>query len=425
MPPTLTLIIYRALLPLLFLVAFPGWIIKMIRRNGLNTALHERLGIYLQPADREPTHAIHLHAISVGETMLALKLARAWRKNQPNTTFVIATGTATGHHLATNANLPDTRVTYSPLDFAWMVRKYLNRFQPAKIILIEAEAWPNLLRLAEKQHIPVHLANARVSPRSEQRYLRFVKLISPFFSKLTTVCIQEKNHRHLWQQLGIPTQNIHLTGSLKFDPLTTTPPPPSPEFEKILASYGPSRPLILAASTFPGEETLIAAAIHQAHPKALAIIVPRHAERRNEAHQTLTQHGFQTTLRTTFTPPTPHPQQVLLIDTTGELATWTSHAHIVIIGKSFLHTGGQTPAEAILAHKPLILGPHMENFQPLANKLLAANAAILATTREEITTAIQTALDPTTATAMTNTAHNILSQHQGATQRHLDVLQSS
>ncbi len=417
-----TLLIYRAILPLLFLFAFPGWIVKMLRRGGFGTSLNERIGLYFSPPDFEPCGAIHLHAISVGETITALKLLRAWQDEYPESRFVLATGTATGHQTATSASIPNLRVTYAPLDFAWMIRSYLKRFEPSQIVLIEGEVWPTLLRYAEKQHIPVSLANARLSPRSARRFNMFASFLRPFFSRLSCVCIQEKEHRAIWENLGIAPENIHLTGSIKFDPQSSVIPEQRSEFREMLTSFGKGRPIILAASTFPDEEVLIASAIRDADPNALPVIVPRHAERRQEVSHALDQAGFHVTLRSLFDTPLQKNDVVFVIDTTGELATWTAHADVVIIGKSFLSTGGQNPAEAILANKPLILGPHMENFQPLVRHLHSAEAALLARDSEEISASIRRALNPTTAQKLTQNATNILASHHGATQRHLKVL---
>lgn len=416
------LLIYCALLPLLFIIAFPGWIVKMLRRGGFGTGLHERVGIYTSARDFEPCEAVHLHAVSVGETILALKLLKAWRSEHPDTRFVLATGTSTGHDTATRANIPNLRVTYVPLDFPWMVKSYLSRFEPSQIVLIEGEIWPNLLRIAKKRAIPVSLANARTSPRSARRFQKLATILRPFFSSLSAVCIQEKEHRPLWEALGIDSGNIHLTGSIKFDPGTTSPPSARSDFAEILASFGTGRPIILAASTFPGEEALLASAIVAAVPEALPVIVPRHAERRAEVSQSLSKSGFQPILRSNFHPPTPAKNNVLVVDTTGELATWTAHADTVIIGKSFLSTGGQNPAEAIISRKPLILGPHMENFQPLCSQLLSENGAFTASTPEEISSAIRETLHPDHAKTLTENARRVLAIHQGATSRHLKVL---
>jgi 3-deoxy-D-manno-octulosonic-acid transferase len=420
----LALLLYRALLPVLFLIAFPGWVVKMLRRGGFGTALNERIGIYFGEAEFEPSGAIHFHAVSVGETMLALKLMRAWAAAKPGSRFVLATGTATGHHLATSAAVPGLRVTYSPLDFPWMVRRYLDRFEPERIVLIEGEVWPNLLRIAEKRGIRVDLANARTSPRSARRLLKFAPVLRPFFSKLSAVCIQEEEHRALWQALGIAQEHIHLTGSLKFDPESAPVPAPDPAFAEMLAAFGKNRPVVLAASTFPGEEEMLARAIREADPNALPVIVPRHAERRGEVSHALSKAGFSVTLRSAFSLPAASPH-TFVIDTTGELAAWTAHADAVIIGKSFLSTGGQNPAEAILARKPLILGPNMDNFQPLARHLLEKGGALPAHDEPSIALAVRAALDPQCAADLTDKAMRVLSDHNGATQRHLSVLQQA
>ncbi len=416
------LCIYRALLPLLFLLAFPRWVLKMLRRGGFGTALCERVGIYATDEEFEPTGAVHLHAVSVGETVLALKLLREWQLVYPGTRFVIATGTSTGHDLATEAGIPGLRVTYSPLDFPWMIRSYLKRFEPSQVILVEGEIWPNFLRMAEKRGIPVSLANARVSPSSAKRFKKAAPLLQPFFCRLSNVCIQEEDHRSLWETLGVSPERIHLTGSLKFDPLSAAAPPQRNDFSEMLAAFGPGRPIILAASTFAGEETLIVSAIVSADANALPVIVPRHSERRGEVVEALLQAGFHPVLRSAFRPPTSQENNVLIIDTTGELATWTSHADVVIIGKSFLSTGGQNPAEAIIARKPLVFGPHMENFQPLATQLIEAGAAIVASSEVELVQAIRNALDPARSSVLSENAMAILARHNGATCKHLQIL---
>lgn len=416
------LLLYRALLPVLFLVAFPGWIVKMIRRGGFGTGLPERAGIYTKAPDFEPSGAIHFHAVSVGETLIAIKLLREWQKEHPDTRFVLATGTSTGHDVATGSNLPNVRVTYSPLDFPWMIRSYLRRFEPSKIILIEGDIWPNFLRIAKRKKIPVFLANARTSPRSARRFRKFSSLIRPFFSQVSGVCIQDEEDRPLWETLGMDPENIHLTGSIKFDPQSATAPPLREDFSEMLKSFGEKRHIGLAASTFPGEEVLLASAIRSAGPEFLPAIVPRHAERRAEVSQALSDSGFEVILRSKFEIPTTG-NCVFVIDSTGELATWTSHADVVLIGKSFLSTGGQNPAEAIIARKPLILGPHMENFQHLVKQLDSAKAVLRAETKEEITAAIHQAMRSSERTSLTENASKILARHDGATRRHLKVLQ--
>lgn len=419
----LALALYRLLMPLLFIAAFPSWIVKMLQRGGFGTRLGERAAIYTESNDFEPCGAVHVHAVSVGECMLALKLIREWLTTEPDRRFVLATGTATGHAVATAAGIWNLRVTYSPLDFPSMVRRYLSRFQPSQIVLIEGEVWPHLLLACKQGAIPVQLVNARMSPRSALRYRKFARWIRPLYSTLDFVAIQEPGDCQIWQDLGVALERIHDTGSLKFDPGSGARPALRPEFQQMLDALGIGRPAILAASTHAGEEAWIAMAIHLADSNFLPIIVPRHAERRAEVRAALEHAGFEVVMRSAFTPARDLTKVCLLIDTTGELRDWTAHAHVVIIGKSFLSTGGQNPCEAILAGKPIICGPHMENFQPLAARLIQTGGSILARDPEELSRAILTALDPQKSKAMIEAASKHLTHHEGATKRIISLLQ--
>jgi 3-deoxy-D-manno-octulosonic-acid transferase len=423
MPWSSALLIYRLLLPLLFVAAFPGWLVKMLRRGGFRTCLLERATIYQKRPD-EPHATVHLHAVSVGEAMLALKLIHAWLAHEPHRRFVLATGTATGHQVATAAAIPTLRVTYAPLDFRWMVRRYLDRFQPRQIVLIEGEAWPHLMLECHQRGIPVTLVNARMSPRSQRRYRRFADTLRPLFSTLEAVALQEPGDSEIWQALGVATSRIHHTGSLKFDPAGGAAPVRKTEFQAMLDAFGKNLRIVLAASTHPGEEAWIASAIRNAAPDALPVIVPRHAERRAEVKNSLERAGFHVVLRSAFKAPEAPADRgcAFVIDSTGELRDWTAHADVVVIGKSFLANGGQNPAEAIIAGKPLVCGQHMENFEPLADRLTAAGGCLRATDQATLTAAIRMALDAESAAALTRAATTILATHQGATQRILQLL---
>jgi 3-deoxy-D-manno-octulosonic-acid transferase len=356
--------------------------------------------------------------------MLALKLIREWLDREPGRRFVLATGTATGHAVATAAAIPGLRVTYSPLDFPSMVRRYLNRFEPSQIVLIEAEAWPHLLLTCERRNIPVRLVNARMSPRSARRFAKFASWLRPLYGLLDAVAIQEADDAAIWQTLGIAREKIHHTGSLKFDPASGARPNRRQEFQEMLDSFGANRPVVLAASTHAGEDAFIAAAIREANPQALAVLVPRHAERRSEVTADLEKAGFLVNLRSTGLAATGDRRHVFLIDSTGELGDWTAHADVVIIGKSFLSTGGQNPCEAIMAERPVIFGPHMENFQPLASRLIASGGCISASGPDELARAVSAALDPDNARSMTRHASALLAPHEGATQRILALLKA-
>lgn len=410
---------YNLLLPLLLVLALPGWIVKMMRRGGLGSGMLERLGIYRGESDYEPHGAVHIHAVSVGEAGIALKLIRLWQSREPEQRFVLAVGTATGHAVAREAGLPHVRVTYCPVDLPLSVRSYFSRFEPGQIVLIEAEVWPNLLRLAKKRGVPVHMVNARLSPRSERRYRKVQSLIRPVFAMLDGVAVQEKEDvQRFASALGIDAGKIHCTGSIKFDASLGSQPQKRAEFAAMLDAFGPQRPVILSASTHGEEDVMMAAAVRKAWPQALFVAVPRHAERREEVKKLLEKDGWEVVLRSAFRAPVHAQQACLVIDSTGELRDWTAHASLVLIGKSFLGHGGQNPAEAIVAGIPFACGPQMQNFRPLIDRLIEAGGCFSCRDEKGLVEAIGALRDVNgSVPGMTSRAREVLGQHNGATMR--------
>jgi 3-deoxy-D-manno-octulosonic-acid transferase len=414
-----TLLLYRVLLPIYVVVALPGWLLKTARRGGFGSGLGERGSLYREELEFEPCGAVHVHAVSVGEALLAMKLIRAWRERDPSKVFVLALGTATGHAVAVDAAMEGVRVIYQPVDFRLMVRRYLERFQPSQIVLVEGEMWPNLMLECAKRGVPTRLVNARMSPRSKRRYRKLAGWVRPIFSKLDWVAVQEKEDAEIWGLLGVG--DVKVTGSMKFDPGAGGAPTPRLEFVEMLDACAQGRPIVLAASTHVGEEEMIGRAVRDAD--GFFLCVPRHAERRGEVKAALESEGFEVVLRSDFRQPTNPRIGTLVIDSTGELASWTASADIVVIGKSFLGIGGQNPAEAILVGKPLVFGMHMENFEPLATRLVANGGAQRVADELELMSVLKKLIAGDQATlGGTKAAKSVLDGHRGATARILDLL---
>jgi 3-deoxy-D-manno-octulosonic-acid transferase len=418
----LVLALYRLLLPLYLLVALPGWLVRMGQRGGFGSGLRERFSIYRPPLEDEPCGQVHLHSVSVGETLIAVKLIRAWQTREPGKRFVLAVGTATGHAVAAEAVLPGVRVTYAPVDFRLCVKRYLDRFEPAQIVLVEGEMWPHLMLACRQRGIPVRLVNARMSPRSERRYRKLAPVVQPIFGLLDLVAAQEPADRERWQALGVAGEKVQVTGSSKFDPGAAAKPAQRPEFAAMLEAFGKDRPVVLAASTHAGEEAWLGKVVRETG--ALFAVVPRHAERRAEVKADLEKEGIEVVLRSAFQPPADPSQACLVIDSTGELRDWTAHATVVVIGKTILGTGGQNPAEAVLARRPLLYGPHMENFEPLASTLVATGGAVRFPDAAGLRGDLERLLgDPALRAVACDAAEKVLHIHDGATGRILDLLQ--
>lgn len=400
----------------------PSWVVKMVRRGGWGSGLRERVGIYRRRLESERTGGIYIHAVSVGEVQLAKKLIASWQKTESEAHFVLVPTTATGRAMADEIASDAVRVIYSPLDFRGLVRRMIRRFQPSQIVLMESELWPNLIDIAARKGVPVSVANARLSERSARRYAKLGALTRPVFSQLGTVCVPEKDDVDRWSRLGVAAVNVVVTGSLKYDQSGAVLPARRPEFTEMIAAFGADRQAVMLSSTHVGEEQVLAKVVRRVMPEALLLVVPRHEERRAEVQRDLSQIGVESVLRSHFEPPSDGSGSALVVDVTGELRDWTAHADIVIIGKSWLARGGQSPVEAIAACKPVIVGPHMENFAALAKALEQAGGVISCGDITELEAALRRAVNADEVERLTDAALSILTAHDGATARMVEAL---
>jgi 3-deoxy-D-manno-octulosonic-acid transferase len=417
--------IYNLLWPLGLLFFLPGYFTKMLRRGGYREKFGQRLGIYDRRlrARLSKQTSTWLHAVSVGEVNVALKLANALRTHEPDLHCALTTTTTTGFALARKNAPPWIEVMYTPLDYWPIMRRAFSFIRPVRIILVEAEIWPNLAAEAHARRIPLALVNARLSPRSERRYRQFRFFIAPTFRLLDLVCVPEKEDAKRWAALGVSQDRIRLTGSIKYDPpgldqvagIQETAHPVS------LNHLEPERPVLFGGSTHRGEEEVLAnifLRLRQQFPSLRLFIAPRHVERLREIRAQLDALRLQVTLASEALAHRELNADCLLLDTTGELQRWYGIATVVFIGKSLTAHGGQNPVEPILAGKPVVFGPHMENFATLANMLVSKKGAIQVQDVNSLEQALAELLhDSEARQRLVQSAHEVLSEHQGATAR--------
>ncbi len=429
------LLIYNLLFPAVLLCMSPAALRKMRKRGGKLSDLWQRLGYFKEPQItaitvlREAGPVWWVHAVSVGEVGIARKLIEELLKQRPEMGVVLSTTTPTGFALATEfAAASNAKVIpiYSALDGWFTVRRFLALIQPAKVILVEAEVWPNFLYATTQRGIPMELVNARLSPRSERRYKKLQGMIKPIFSMLDKVLVQEPEDVARWSGIGVEATRVAHTGSIKFD-MRDQPEPTVKvaEFRQLLQRVGwtEGEPILLAASTHDGEEAEIGKLynrLKESLPKLFLIIVPRHVERAGKVASTLRGLGINVALRSAISDVV---ARALLVDTTGELRAWQYLASVVIIGKSFLANGGQNPAEAVMAGKPVVFGPHMENFDALVRLLLSRRGAVQVQDFAEAEGLIAKLItDPKKAQRLALAGQQALLAHSGATQRTVAAL---
>jgi len=417
---------YNLLWPLGLVFFLPGYLIKMFRRGNYREKFGQRLGIYDAHlrARLYWKKSFWLHAVSVGEVTIALKLARQIRILKPDLHCVLTTTTTTGFAFA-NRNAPEwIEVMYSPLDFWPIMRRAFATISPQAIILIEAEVWPNLVAEAHSRKIPIALVNARLSPRSEKRFRMFRSFVAPTFRLLDAIYVQNLEDIERWKGIGVEERRISHVGSIKYDPENVEVDPETPS--AVLAGFGlEKRTVIFGGSTHNGEETILAEvfrALRRDFVDLLLILAPRHTERTTEILRDLEKIGFHVALRSQLPVPDPF-LDCLLIDSTGELLDWYGVATLAFIGKSLLAHGGQNPAEAILAGKPVLFGQHMENFAALAGALVAERGAIQVNSPTELRRSMTNLLaNPDEREEIVQNARKVLDTHRGATGRAAQLL---
>src|ERR1044072_7005902 len=213
-------LLYNLLYPLGLLLFLPGQISKLLRRGNYRHGFGRRFGVYDQGgrARLASRRCTWIHAVSVGEVAVALKLAAKLRELDPEFFCVQTTTTTTGFAFARQEAGGGMEVLYSPLDFWPIMRRAYAVIRPVRVGLVEAEVWPNLAAEARGRRLPLALVNARLSRRSEQRFRRFRSLVAPTFRCLDLVCVQEAEDIERWIALGVPRERIHHVGSIKYDP---------------------------------------------------------------------------------------------------------------------------------------------------------------------------------------------------------------
>ncbi|HXM32333.1 MAG TPA: glycosyltransferase N-terminal domain-containing protein [Chthoniobacterales bacterium] len=419
---------YNLLYPLGLLLFLPGQISKLLRRGNYRHKFGQRFGVY--DRDVQARLASHrctwIHAVSVGEVAIALKLSAKLSELDPEFFCVITTTTTTGFAFAAWEAGERMEVLYSPLDFWPIMRRAYAVIRPIRVILVEAEVWPNLAAEARGRGLPLALVNARLSQRSERRFRRFLFLVEPTFRCLDLVCVQEPEDIERWIALRVPRERIQNVGSIKYDPAETKVNPELPLQVLRAFGVGGDRPVLFGGSTHAGEEEVLGEIFQRLRadfPAFTLIIAPRHVERAGEIRAQLMRLGLDVSMRSEAETARMSPPDCILLDTTGELQNWYAVATIVFVGKSLTARGGQNPVEPILADKPVLFGPHMENFSALAEALVANEGAIQIRDPNSLQEKIAWLLrDRGAALRLVANAQAVLARHSGATARTADLV---
>jgi 3-deoxy-D-manno-octulosonic-acid transferase len=377
----------------------------------------ERRGISKDTRPRGPL--VWVHGASVGEVLAAAALVE--RLRALNMRVLLTSGTVTSAAIVAKRFPPDIIHQYVPYDSPRFVARFLDHWQPSLALFIESDLWPNLILAGAARRLPMVLINGRMSPRSFPRWRRFLTTISALLGQFEVCLAQSTIDAERFAALG--SRNVVTTGNLKLD--VQAPPADAGKLERLMALTR-GRPVIVAASTHPGEEEILVD-VHKAlvgfFPSLLTVIVPRHAHRGEAIVRTIAVSGVQVALRSREELPNA-TTDIYVADTMGELGLFYRLAPIVFMGGSLVPHGGQNPIEAIKLGASIVHGPHVFNFSDVYESLDAAGGAKQADSTEALIKQLGQMLgDPAARKLSLIAAELVVEKLGGALERTLTALE--
>ena len=429
-PDPLLKVGYNLLFTAGFALTWPYFTYLIWRRQPFWERLGERLGHYPKAVKdwlQRPDRPVWIHAVSVGEVLLARVLVRELRRHRPALRVFLTVGTPTGRRVAEPLLDDKTCLVYVPTDFYYSMMRAFRRVNPRALILVENEIWPNMLWRAKKMGIPVCLVNSRLSRRNRRLFRAARTFVRPVLQLFDWIGVQSEEDLGRFAIAGFPEDRLHLMGSMKYDvaDLASDNPGKGREIRQRVG-WDQGQIVLLGGSTHPGEELVLAELVRQLkgkHPKLRLMLVPRHVERKNEILQQLAGIGLSIGLRSNFEQEAGQDPDVLLVDSTGELRDLYPACELVFIGKTLTGKGGQNFLEAARHGRAILAGPHMENFQSLRREFLADLAMVVssdaATLAQELDGLLASSAE---REELGRRAQACFREHLGAGARHVEAL---
>jgi 3-deoxy-D-manno-octulosonic-acid transferase len=362
---------------------------------------------------------VWIHGASVGEVLAAAALIEKLRAR--NIRILLTSGTVTSAAIVAKRFPADIIHQYVPYDSPRYVARFLDHWRPSLALFIESDLWPNLILASAARRLPMVLINGRMSHRSFPRWRRLAGTISALLGRFDICLAQSEVDAERFTALG--SRNVIATGNLKLD---VPAPPADPGKLERLMSVTRGRPIIVAASTHPGEEEILLEA-HKTlagfFPSLLTVMVPRHVDRGEAIGRTVAASGLHVALRSREELPTA-TTDVYVADTMGELGLFYRLAPVVFMGGSLVAHGGQNPIEAVKLGASIVHGPHVFNFTDVYEALDDAGGARLAATQEALVRQIgQLLADPAARERVIGSAERVVVQLGGALDRTLVALE--
>ena len=379
----LFIVIYQVLL--IYLLAFlsPIILIAFVIQPKFRAGFWQKIGFY-DFDKKSDKKTIVFHAVSVGEVNAIEALVKKAREEYKDYNIVLTTVTKTGHEVAIKklTNYVD-EIAYFPYDISYSVRSFLDTYKPEKIIMAETEIWPCFVYLVNKSNTKIYIVNGRISPNSYKGYKKASFFFKNILKRYTKILMQTNGDVERIIDIGAPKDITKCMGNLKFDINKNIPPQDVEALKEELKTW--NYKVIVAASTHKGEDEIVLNAyvdLKKNHPDLKLLLAPRHPQRYSAVEELIKNTKLpygKRSMNSNF-----EGNDIIMLDTMGELAKMFSVCYAAFIGGSFSQTGGHNPLEANIWDKPVVSGPTVFNFKDIYKSLTQTNAAFIVNNQDEL-----------------------------------------
>lgn len=369
---------------------------------------------------------IWVHAASIGEIVATKAVVDEIKRELSDYEIVLSVLSLSGYRMAKQVVDKADYIIFFPLDLFWAIKYLINLIKPIAIVIVETEIWPNFIKRAYQQQIPIIFVNGRISDRSIKKYRKVKFFMKSLLEKVTLLCMQSQHDAHYIEEMGADPAKVIVTGNTKYDFV-------HPEFNehnlaelKQIYNIAEDDFVIVAGSTHEGEEKLLLNAyvdLLKIKPQAKFIIAPRDIGRRHELLNLCLEFNLEAELRSNLSVNNNATKNIIILDSIGELGKVYALASFVFVGGSLVPIGGHNILEAAIFEKPIIVGEHMFNFKDIYHLLNSSKAIITVHGEDELRNAFtKLASDEAYLKEISSNCRNIIEPNRGAARRNVQEI---